>query len=101
MSRGKACPISLALVAMLPNAAVTSRHERSWHSATFAGSRIMLCIAVPDDADHAVLVDFRKRLLDHDFALTRGFVADIAIIGERTSAGEKSVFEIEVLLLDD
>jgi hypothetical protein len=101
MSRGKTCPVTHALVAMLPNAAVTSRHERSWHSATFAGSRIMLGLAVPGDTDRARLKDFRKRLADHDFALTRGFVADITIIGERKSADEKSVFEIEVLLLDD
>jgi hypothetical protein len=101
MSRGKACAVTHALLLMLPEAEVTNRYERGWHSATFAGSRIMLVLAVPDDTDRARLEDFRKRLPEHDFALTRGFVADITIIGERKSANEKSVFEIEVLLLDD
>jgi hypothetical protein len=101
MSHGKACPVTLALAAMLPNAEIVNRHERSWHSATFAGSRVMLSIAVPGEMDRGALAEFRKRLCDHDFALTKGFVADIAIIGENTSADENIVIEIEVLLLDE
>jgi hypothetical protein len=93
--------MACALVAMLPNAEVLSRSERSWHSATFAGSRIILSLAVPSDTDRTLLENFRATLPDHDFALKLGFVADIAIISESTSADEKTALEIEAMLLDD
>jgi hypothetical protein len=101
MSQGNICPVTRALLTMLPGAQVIARRERSWHSATFGGSRVTLCLQVPMTEDDAALVDFRQILPDHDFALKKGMVADIAIVEEqRTSAMDLSI-TIEILLLDE
>jgi hypothetical protein len=101
MSRGKACPVTRALLEMLPGAEVITRSERSWHSATFSGSRITLCLHLPAAMGEAGLAQFRQALPGHDFALKKGLVADIAIVEERQMSDTAISMTIEALLLDD
>ncbi len=100
MSRGKVCPLTQALLAMLPGAKLISRQERAWHSATFSGSRIEINLVVPTEVDAAYLAAFRDQLPEHDFALKQGCVADIAIKAETPLSDGGIEYAIEALMLD-
>jgi hypothetical protein len=101
MTRGQPCSLCRALTAILPGSEVLNRRERSWHSATFSGSRIMLGLMVAIGTTPDAIADFRQNLPENDFQLTKGFVADIAITGEGVSNDGRLQLEIEALVLDE
>lgn len=88
------CPLSEALVALLPGAVVTRRRAQDWHSATFSGQRLQLDIRMADDDELAEA--FAQSLAEHEFALPHWLVADILVTGR---SGD--LLMVEALLLDD
>jgi len=93
----KRCVLSKALCALAPGAIVTRRIERDWHSATFAGKRVMLDLNW--DAPPSVVTEFTAMLSEHEF--TDVLVADIIVARQTRAADGVTVLSIEALLLDD
>jgi hypothetical protein len=91
------CGLAKALVALAPGAVVTRRVERDWHSATFAGKRVMLDLNW--DASPSVVTEFTAMLSEHEFADV--LVADIIVARQSSVADGATVLSIEALLLDD
>ena len=91
------CALSQALCALAPGAVVTRRIERDWHSATFAGKRVMLDLAW--DAPDGDVEAFAAMLGEHEFAEL--LVADIVVEGQASAADGAMVLTIEALLLND
>jgi hypothetical protein len=91
------CALSKALCALAPGAVVTRRIERDWHSATFAGKRVVLDLNW--DAPPSVVTEFTAMLSEHEFA--DGLVADIIVARQSSAADGATVLSIEALLLDD
>lgn len=91
------CPLAKALCALAPGAVVTRRVERDWHSATFAGKRVMLDLAW--DAAEVDVEAFAAMLGEHEF--TTVLVADILVARQAIAADGTTVLSIEALLLDD
>jgi hypothetical protein len=86
---------------MLPGATIANRRERDWHSATFVGSRLWLQLVVPPNADPEQLRRFQMGLTEYDFAMRKGFVADICIADETRSIDGTIIFDIEALVLEE
>lgn len=93
------CALAKALVALAPGAVVTRRVERDWHSATFAGKRVMLDLAW--DASPSVVTEFTAMLSEHEFADADLLVADIIVARQSSAADGAALLAIEALLLDD
>ena len=91
------CALSQALVALAPGAVVTRRVERDWHSATFAGKRVMLDLVW--DAALAEVEAFAAMLSEHEFVDL--LVADILVARQTKAAGGAAMLCIEALLLED
>lgn len=77
--------------------------ERSWASATFAGTKH--CVALCFTGDEAVAAAERliAALPDHEFALPGQLVADACVVSidQAMLPQPRMVLEIEVLLLED
>jgi hypothetical protein len=91
------CSLSKALCTLAPGAVVTRRIERDWHSATFAGKRVMLDLKW--DAPPSVVTEFTAMLSEHEF--TDVLLADIIVARQSSAADGATVLSIEALLLDD
>jgi hypothetical protein len=93
------CALSRALCALAPGAIVTRRVERDWHSATFAGKRVMLDLMW---AAAATDVEALAAMLgEHEFASPDLLVADILVTRQTCAADGTTALSIEALLLDD
>ena len=93
------CVLSKALCALAPGAVVTRRVERDWHSATFAGKRVMLDLLW--DAPVTDVEAFAAMLSEHEFVDEDLMVADITVARQASAANGATVLSIEALLLDD
>lgn len=89
-----------ALREMMPDATLSLIHERPWHSLTFCGVQVCICLVlgVEDHAD--VVARFATELPTHDFDLPKHIVADIAV-AEAAISENQSRLIIDALLLDD
>lgn len=101
MSEGsKSNALCRALRKMMPKATVSLIHERPWHSLTFCGVQICICLVLSVD-DHAdVVARFAMELPTRDFDLPKHIVADIAVTEAATSESQSRLI-IDALLLDD
>lgn len=88
------------LLALLPDAAITSCRRSAWHSATFSGERVVvgLELAGPDSAARADA--FAAALPEAEFKLRKQFVADI-LVSDRQLSGDAIRLTVEALLLDE
>jgi hypothetical protein len=93
------CPLSKALVDVLPSAVVTHRHEHVWHSASFSGVRIILGLQC-NGLEAAQAKSFAANIHDHEFCLPDRLVADIVVTSLRKNCDGVALI-IEALLLDD
>jgi hypothetical protein len=91
------CVLAKALVTLAPGAVVTRRVERDWHSATFAGKRVVLDLMW--DAAEGDVEAFAAMLSEHEFVDL--LVADIVVERQASAADGATVLSIEALLLDD
>lgn len=93
------CVLAKALCALAPGAVVMRRVERDWHSATFAGKRVMLDLLW--DAPLAEVEAFAAMLSEHEFVDADLLVADILVARQTKAAGGAAMLCIEALLLED
>jgi hypothetical protein len=93
------CPLSDALLELLPTAIITRRRDHAWHSATLSGMRMVLDLQI-EGFDAARAKDFAAMIEDHEFSLPELLVADIAVTEQR-STGSAIMMTIEALLLAD
>lgn len=88
------------LLALIPGAAIGELTERQWHSATFAGMRMVFQIIITGLDAPARAAAAASALPDHEFMLTRHFVADVtAQLLSRSS--RRAVLGVEALLLQE
>jgi hypothetical protein len=95
----KPCPLSNALIELLPGAIITRRREQDWRSATFSGVQLELVLRV-DASDAAPAKAFTQMIGDHEFALPDLLVADI-LVTERQETENSIALTVEALLLND
>lgn len=77
------------------------RHvERSWASATFAGTRHTVALTFSGTDALAAAEAFIEALPDHEFAIPGQLVADAAIVSVEQDA-ERLTVEADLLLLED
>ena len=95
----RGCALSRALCALVPGAVIARRKERGWHSATFAGKRVILDLVW--DAPVADVAAFASMLSEHEFAQPDLLVADISVARQTCAADDAVVLTIEALLLGD
>ncbi len=93
------CALADALLAMMPGSVTNALSRTEWHSATFAGQRLIIEMAVPETADQESITAFRNGLPTHEFELKRGIVADILVTNVAENAGLVTL-TIEALVLD-
>lgn len=89
-----------ALGQLLPDAVLSVTQERPWRSLTFDGTQLCLSAAIVGEGHHAVAAEYARLLPEFEFKLSTQLVADIAV-SEQLSAGNRSIFVIHILLLDD
>ena len=95
----KRCALSKALCALALGAVIARRVEHGWHSATFAGQRVMLDLVW--DAPEADVEAFAAMLSKHEFADADLLVVDIVVTQQTRAADGATVLSIEALLLED
>ena len=88
-----------AIHAHLHDLSETSYRTESWHSATFAGKRVILDLVW--DAPVADVAAFASMLSEHEFAQPDLLVADISVARQTCAADDAVVLTIEALLLGD
>jgi hypothetical protein len=93
------CPLSDALIALLPGAVITRRREQDWRSATFSGARLMLDLQI-EGIDAAQAKNFVMMVENHEFSLPDLLVADIAVTGQQR-IGNATALTVEALLLEE
>jgi hypothetical protein len=89
-----------ALRKMIPNATLSVIHERPWHSLTFCGVQVCMCLVLSVDGHADVVARFATELPTHDFDLPKHIVADIAVTEAAISENQSRLI-IDALLLDD
>ena len=94
------CPLSKALLAMLPGATLSSRKHAGWHSATFSGERVTVELGLTGDDRHERAARFAETLPETEFRLRRQLVADI-LVSNTSEAGDALLVTVEALLLDE
>jgi hypothetical protein len=93
------CPLSDALIALLPGAVITRRREHDWRSATFSGARLMLDLQI-EGIDAAQAKNFATMVEDHEFLLPDLLVADI-VVTEQQYISNAAALTVEALLLEE
>jgi hypothetical protein len=96
----KTCPLSSALLALLPGAGVRSRKATGWHSATFAGERVTVLLGLEGEQRHERAAHFAQALPETEFSLRRQLVADI-VVSEISDSEDTLLLTVEALLLDE
>lgn len=100
MSARAACPLTRAVINLLPGAAVVGCKRQAWHSATFSGERVILTLTL-EGADSGLRYQhFAKELPEAEFTLRRQCVADILVTGQIERADGLEV-TVEALLIDE
>jgi len=98
--RTKTRALLQALRTLIPTADISVPHERPWHSLTFCGAQIGLCVSVIDVKMLGDGEELSKKLSDHEFVLRGQIVADIMVTRAAMAEGRQCLI-IEALLLDD
>jgi hypothetical protein len=93
------CALADALMIMMPGSVTNALSRIEWHSATFAGQRLVIEMAVRGTADQESIIVFRNGLPMHEFELKRGIVADILVTNVAENYGLVTL-TIEALVLD-
>lgn len=94
------CPLSSALLALLPGACLRSRKATGWHSATFSGERVTVLLGLESEQRHERAAHFAQALPETEFSLRRQLVADI-IVSEMSESDDTLLLTVEALLLDE
>jgi hypothetical protein len=92
------CPLSDALIRLLPDAIVTRRRESDWHSATFSGKQLILDLKT--SAPEPDIRRFADGLAEHEFSIPNLLVADIAVAAQQELA-DGVLLTVEALLLEE
>lgn len=98
--RTKTRALLQALRTLLPTADISVLHEQPWHSLTFCGAQIGICVSVIDVTMFCDTEELSQKLSDHEFVLPDQIVADIAVTRAVVAEGAQSLI-IDALLLDD
>ncbi len=88
------------LLALIPGAAMGDLIERPWHSATFTGLRMQFPVKLTGDDASAAAAAAAHLLPDHEFILTRHFVAELTV-GILPQSPGYAMLAIEALLLEE
>jgi hypothetical protein len=91
------CPLVAQLLQMLPGAQLVKCERSDWHSATFAGERVVVTLG-HCDAQRAE--DFAWLLPDAEFGLQGRFVADI-LVSDVLKSEDGAELTVEALILDE
>lgn len=94
------CSLARALIAQLPGAALASRKQTAWHSATFSGERVVLVLELVGVQHGEQAEAFAKALPDAEFHLRRQLVAEIHVSALQ-EAGDVLRLTVEALLIDE
>ncbi len=94
------CGLSKALLALLPEAEITSRKQTPWHSATFSGERVIIVLKLAGDVPAERATAFAKALPDTEFTLRRQLVADL-LVSEMQPLEDEVLLTVEALLIDE
>jgi hypothetical protein len=91
------CPLVAQLLQMLPGARLVKCERSDWHSATFAGERVVVKLAHPDvpRAEEFAIV-----LPEAEFTLQGRFVADI-LVSDVLKSEDGAELTVEALILDE
>jgi hypothetical protein len=88
------------LSSIIPGAILEDIVQTEWHSATFGGDQLSLILAIPGDAAASRMEQFSDMLINHEFTLPRGFVADVAVTNTEEFCHGMRI-HIGALIVDD
>lgn len=99
-STSNPCPLSSALLTLLPGACLRSRKATGWHSATFSGERVTVLLSLEGEQRHERAAHFAQALPETEFSLRRQLVADI-VVSDMSDSEDSLLLTVEALLLDE
>lgn len=94
------CPLSSALLGLLPGACLHNRKATGWHSATFSGERVTVLLSLEGEQRHERAAQFAQAIPETEFSLRRQLVADIAV-SDMSDSEDSLLLTVEALLLDE